>query len=97
MQLFVPQGANLQPGVKVTIDQGQPIQFPFTWCLTNICIAADVVKPGLIAELESGKTLKLELTDLNASSAALTLSLDQFAAACKGAPAQAFDFGLDEE
>nr|WP_283810234.1 invasion associated locus B family protein [Bradyrhizobium sp. Gha] len=97
LQLFVPQGANLQQGVKVSIDQGQQTQIPFTWCLTNICIAADAVKPSLIAELESGKSLKLELTDLNSSSVALTLPLDPFSAVRKGAAAQTFDFGLDEE
>nr|WP_283848083.1 invasion associated locus B family protein [Bradyrhizobium sp. NAS80.1] len=97
LQIFVPQGANLQRGVAVTIDQGQPTQIPFNWCLTNICIAAAPVEPSLIAQLESGKSLELGLTDLNSSSVTLTLSLDQFAAARKGAPAQAFDFGLDEE
>jgi invasion protein IalB len=97
LQLFVPQGANLQRGVKVMIDQGPATQIPFTWCLANICIAAGPVDASLIAELESGKTLRLELTDLNSLPVALTRSLDQFAAARKGAPAQTFDFGLDEE
>nr|WP_245330617.1 invasion associated locus B family protein [Bradyrhizobium sp. AS23.2] len=97
LQIFLPQGANLQRGVKVTIDQGQPTQIPFNWCLTTICIAAAPVETSLIAQLESGKSLELGLTDLNSSSVALTLSLDQFAAARKGAPAQTFEFGLDEE
>ncbi|MGY3546253.1 invasion protein IalB/predicted esterase [Bradyrhizobium sp. USDA 4472] len=97
LQLFVPQGANLQRGVDVAVDQGRASQIPFTWCLTNICIAADAVKPDLIAELESGKNLMLGLTDLNSSTVALTLSLDQFATARKGAPTQTFDFGMDEE
>lgn len=97
LQLFVPQGANLQHGVKVTIDQKQPTQIPFNWCLTNICIAAGPVGTSLIAELELGKNLELELTDLNSSTVALTLPLDQFATVHKGMPAQTFDFGLDEE
>jgi dienelactone hydrolase len=97
LQLFVPQGANLQRGVQVTIDQGQPTQIPFTWCLANICIAADGVKPGLIAEMESGKNLKLDITDMSSSPASLTFPLAQFAAARKAAPAQTYDFGLDEE
>lgn len=97
LQLFVPQGANLQRGVNVTVDQGPPTLIAFNWCLTNICIAADHVDARLIAQLESGKTLKLELTDLNSQSVALTMSLDGFAAARKGGPAQTFDFGLDEE
>jgi len=97
LQLFVPQGANLQDGVKVTIDQGRPTQIPFNWCLANICIAADTVEASLIAELESGKNLKLELAGLNSPSVALILPLDQFAAVRKEAPTQTFDFGLDDE
>jgi invasion protein IalB/pimeloyl-ACP methyl ester carboxylesterase len=97
LQLYVPQGVNLQRGVKVTIDRGKPTQIPFTWCLTNICIAAAAVKPDLLAELGSGKTLKLDLADLSGSSVSLTLPLAQFAAARKGAPAQTFAFGLEEE
>jgi invasion protein IalB len=97
LQLFVPQGANLELGVNVTIDNGPPTKIPFNWCLTNICIAAAPVEASLIAKLESGKKMKLELTDLHSSSVELTLPLDQFAAVRKGAPAQTFDFGLDEE
>jgi invasion protein IalB len=97
LQLFLPQGANLQRGVNVSVDQGRPTQIPFNWCLTNICIAAASVETSLIAELESGKNLKLELTDLTFSSVALTLSLDKFAAVRKGAAAQTFDFGMDQE
>jgi len=97
LQLFVPQGANLQDGVKATIEKGRPTQIPFNWCLANICIAADTVEASLIAELESGKNLKLELAGLNSPSVALILPLDQFAAVRKEAPTQTFDFGLDEE
>jgi invasion protein IalB len=97
LQLFVPQGANLQQGVKVKIDQGKPTQIPFNWCLANICIAASGVDPALVAELEKGQQLKLELTDLNSSSVSTGLPLDQFAAVRKGAPAQTYDFGLDQE
>jgi invasion protein IalB/dienelactone hydrolase len=97
LQLFVPQGADLQHGVRVAVDQGQPTQIPFTWCLSNICIAAAPVEKSLIAELESGKTLKLELTDLTSSAVVLNLSLEQFAAVRHGEAAQTFQFGLDEE
>ncbi|UPJ65187.1 invasion associated locus B family protein [Bradyrhizobium sp. 191] len=97
LQIFVPQGANLQQGVNVKVDQGRSTQIPFNWCLTNICIAADAVDRPLIAELENGQNLKLELTSLNSSSASISLPISQFGAARKAAPAQTFDFGLDEE
>jgi dienelactone hydrolase/invasion protein IalB len=97
LQLFVPQGANLQHGVKVTVDQGRPTEVPFSWCLTNICIAARPIDRTVAAQMEAGQQLKLELTDLNSSRASVTLPLKQFAAVHKGPPAQRFDFNLDQE
>jgi invasion protein IalB/dienelactone hydrolase len=97
LQLFVPQGANLQHGVNVKIDQGRSTQIPFTWCLTNICIAADAVDPTLIAELENGQNLKLELTSFNSSPLSLNLPIGEFGAARNAAPAHTYNFGLDEE
>ena len=97
LQLFVPQGANLQHGVKVTVDQGSTTEVPFTWCLTNICIAARAIDPTVAAQMEAGQQLKLELTDLNFSSVAINLPLKQFATVHKGPPAQTFDFKLDQE
>jgi len=97
LQLFVPQGANLNHGVKVTVDQGSSTQVPFNWCLTNICIAARAIDPTVAAQMEAGQQLKLELTDLNFSSVAINLPLKQFAAVHKEPPAQTFDFKLDQE
>jgi invasion protein IalB/dienelactone hydrolase len=97
LQLFVPQGANLNHGVKVTVDQGSSTQVPFNWCLTNICIAARAIDPTVAAQMEAGQQLKLELTDLNFSSVAINLPLKQFAAVHKEPPGQTFDFKLDQE
>lgn len=96
LQVFIPQGANLQQGVKVKVDQSST-QLPINWCLTNICIAADGVDQPLIAELERGQQLKLELTSLSSSSVSIDLPLSQFAEARRGVPAQTYDFGLDKE
>ena len=97
LQLVVPQGGNLQHGVKVTVDQGSPTQVPFTFCLSNICIAALAIDPTVAAQMEAGQQLNLELTDLNSSPVAINLTLKQFAAVHKGPPAQTFDFDLDQE
>lgn len=97
LQLFVPQGANLQQGVKVTVDQGSPVQVPFTWCLTNICIAARGIEPTVAAQMEAGRQLKLELTDLYSSSVTIKLPLSQFGAVHQDPPAETFDFSLTEE
>jgi invasion protein IalB len=97
LPLFVPQGANLQDGIKVTVDRGHPIQVPFNWCLANICIAALGIDPTVIAQMEAGQQLKLELTDLNSASVTINLPLKQLTSVHKEPPAQTFDFKLDEE
>ena len=81
-------------GVNATVDQAGPTQFPYNFCLTNICIAADHVSPKLIGEMESGQILKIEQVDLNSSTAVMNVPLNQFAAARKGPPAETFDFQL---
>ena len=83
-------------GVEATVDQAAPTKIQYNWCLTNICIAADLVSPKLIGEMESGQILKIEQVDFNSSTIAMSVPLDQFAAAHKGPPAETYDFNLDE-
>jgi invasion protein IalB len=96
LQMFVPVGMFVQVPVKLRVDQGNTYAVPYTWCLNNACIAADVAKPGLIREMEAGKTLALEVVDPNMLSVTASLPLAQFASAHKGPPAQTFDQQIDE-
>jgi Invasion associated locus B (IalB) protein len=43
-----------QAGVKLTID---PFQIPYSWCLTNACIATDLAAPKLIDEMSLARAL----------------------------------------
>lgn len=96
LQLFLPVGMYLQAGVKLSIDQGDPYRIPYTWCLTNACIAADAASPKMIGEMEVGKILLLEVLDSNILSISTSLPLNQFASVRQGAPAQTFDQAIDE-
>ena len=68
-------------GVNATVDQAASTKFPYNFCLTNICIAADHVSPKLIGEMEYGLILKIEQADFNGSAVAMNFPLNQFAAA----------------
>ncbi len=48
LHFFVPVGMYLQRPAKLTVDQGNSFRVPYTWCLTNACIAADVAPAGII-------------------------------------------------
>jgi invasion protein IalB len=96
LQLFLPVGLYLQAGVKITIDQGTSYKFPYVWCLTNTCIAADIVDPKLITEMESGQKLLLEVVDSSVLTVSTSLPLDKFAAVRQGTPTQVFEQAIDE-
>ncbi|MDA9449935.1 MULTISPECIES: invasion associated locus B family protein [Bradyrhizobium] len=96
LQLFVPVGMYLQQSPRLSVDQGAPFRLPYTWCLTNLCIAADVAAPKIIREMESGKTLTLELVDSNLLAMTTTIPLAQFATVRKGTPARTLEQDIDE-
>jgi invasion protein IalB len=96
LQLFAPVGMYLPAGIKLTIDQGKPYGVPYTWCLTNACIAGNVADPKMVGEMDTGHTLRLDFVDSNLLSLTTSLPLAQFASVHRGAPAQTFDQDIDE-
>jgi invasion protein IalB len=96
LQLFLPVGLYMKPGAKLTVDKGTAHKIPFTWCLTNTCIAADLAAPALLREMEAGKNLTVEVVDTNLLAVTTSLPLQQFAAVRKGPPTQVFEQKIDE-
>ena len=96
LQMFSPVGMYLQKPAMLTIDQGEPHPVPYTWCLTNACIAGAVADPKMIQEMAFGQTLRLEFVDLSLLALTTSLPLGQFASVNKGAPAQTFEQDIDE-
>jgi invasion protein IalB len=96
LQLFVPLGMYLQHPAKLTVDQGSPVRIPYSWCLNNACVAADVASPRIVKEMETGKTLALEVVDSNLLALTTSIPLAQFASVHKGAPAKTLEQYVDE-
>jgi invasion protein IalB len=95
LQIFMPPGSFLQPGVKLTVDQGSPMQIPYVICLTNGCVAGSVATASLIHDLESGQMLVLETVNSNVVGVTNSLPLKEFAEVHQGAPAQIFEQRLE--
>ena len=95
LQIFVAPGSFLQPGVKLTVDRGSPMQIPYVICLTNGCVAGSVANAGLIHDLESGQMLALETVNSNVVGVTNSLPLKEFAEVHQGAPAQIFEQRLE--
>lgn len=96
LQIFVPVGMYLKHAVKLRIDGGSPHQVPYSWCLTNACIAGDVADPKFVKSMETGKSMTLEVIDSNLLALTTSLPLAQFASAHNGAPAKTMEQDIDE-
>jgi len=96
LQLFVPVGMYLQQPPKLTVGNGAAFRLPYTWCLTNLCVAADVAAPKIISEMETGEAILLELVDSNLLALTTSIPLAQFASTRKGAPSKMFEQYVDE-
>jgi invasion protein IalB len=46
--------------------------------------------------MESGQTLKIELSDFKSSTVTMNVPLNQFAEAHKGQPAETYDYNIDD-
>jgi invasion protein IalB len=96
LQLFVPVAMFLQIPVKLSVDHGETYRLPYTWCLSNGCIAGDVASPGLIKAMETGKNAAIVVVDNKLLEVTTTLPLAQFGQAHKGPAAQTFEQDIDE-
>src|SRR5258708_2612574 len=88
-------GSFLQPGIKLTVDQGSPMQIPYVICLTNGCVAGSVANASFIHDLEAGQMLALETVNSNVLGVTNSLPLKDFAEVRQGAPAQVFEQRLE--
>jgi invasion protein IalB len=95
LQIFVPVGSFLQPGINLTIDKGNSLLVRYTICLANGCVAATVAEPNFLRELETGKVLSLGVVNSNIVTTIASLSLDNFATARQGVAAQIFEQKLE--
>ena len=96
LQVFSPVGMYLPKPVKLTIDQGEPHSAPYTWCLTNACIAGALADPKILKKMADGQSLRLEFVDSSLLTLMTSLPLGQFVSVHKGAPAQTFEQDIDE-
>jgi invasion protein IalB len=97
LQVFLPVGLYIQAGVKVTVDAGLSVHLPYNWCLTNICVAGNLIEPYVIDEIEAGQKLTLQVVDSNLLTIPTTISLNQFATAYKGMPTKTVELPTADE
>jgi invasion protein IalB len=87
LRVTLPKSVNVDRGVRISIDQGQPIERPFTQCYPIGCIADYEAGPELIDQLKHGQMLVVEAVDATNAPVSRSLPLLHFGDAYDGPPA----------
>ena len=95
LQIFLPSGFFLQPGVRLTVEKGSSMNVPYTICLANGCVAATVADPDFLHTLETGRILSIEGVNSNVVTVVSSLPLNNFAKTYRGAPARVLEQKLE--
>lgn len=85
MTITVPLGVVLQAGVKVVVDQGQPLNAQFTTCGTG-CVAEYELSPELLGKLKKGQSMVLRAVMPPNQPVNIPLALSDFGKAYDGQP-----------
>lgn len=95
LQIFVPPMLFLEAGVRVSIDQGATVTFPFSWCFSNTCVAAHAVDADFIRRMKSGQKMTLKVVDARVSTVTTALTLEQFGVVNQGPPSLIYGESLE--
>jgi invasion protein IalB len=97
LQILLPVGLYLQSGVKLKVDNSaREVVIPYSWCFSNLCVAAARATGDMINALEKSQKLSVDVVDTNLVNLTATVPTSQFAAAYTGAPARTVEQVIDE-
>ncbi len=86
VRYLLPLTFLLQPGVRTSIDGGQPIAGRYTICVQNGCFAEFTANDANFARLKSGKNLTIQVQNQAAREVSFVMPLEGFAKGVEGAP-----------
>ncbi len=97
LQILLPVGLYLQSGVRLKVDSSaREVVVPYTWCFSNLCVAAAPASNEMIRAIEKSQTLSVEVADTNLVVLTAAVPVGQFAAAYRGTPTQTIEQVIDE-
>ena len=77
----LPLGLNIPAGAKLQVDDGKALDLQVQTCEARGCYTGTAIAPDLLAEMKSGKQLKISFQNLNKETLTVPLPLADFAAA----------------
>jgi invasion protein IalB len=97
LHVTLPPRVNTERGVRIIIDQSEPIERPYASCRVNGCMAEYDAGPELLVGLKNGRILALEAVDKANSPISVAIPLVGFAHAYDGAPQEPMVFETTQE
>jgi len=87
LRITVPLGMMVQPGMRVIVDQGQPMTGQFTVCVPEGCIAQFEASQELIGKFKKGQSMVVQaVSGQTGGAVSLQVPLPDFAKAYDGPP-----------
>ena len=78
LQILLPVGLYLQAGVKLRLDStSREIRLPYSWCFSNVCVAAAPIDRKGIRALGEARAISVEVLDTNLLTLTATIPADQ--------------------
>jgi invasion protein IalB len=99
LRVTLPNRVSLEPGVRITVDQGSAIERPFVNCFANGCFADYDAGAELVDQLRQEQMIVLQAVGRASSPISLTVPLAGFDNAYDGPPQEpkAFEEVLSTE
>jgi invasion protein IalB len=88
LRVTLPLGMALQPGTRVVIDQGQPMNAPYVICFPAGCVADYEASQELIDRMKKGQNLNVQAMNGQGQPIGLAVPLADFAKAHDGPPTE---------
>ena len=86
LRVTVPLGMQLQHGTRVIIDQGQPMNAPYSICFPAGCLSDYKADADFVSKMKKGHTLTVQAINMRGAAISLSLPLKDFAKAYDGPP-----------
>ena len=83
--MAIPPGMQIQPGVRIVVDQQPPVTAKFSVCFPNVCLVETEATDALIALMKKGTTLNLQALNVQARGVVFPISLNGFGKTFDGA------------
>lgn len=95
--MAIPPGMQIQPGVRVVIDDGQPVPGRFSVCFPNVCLVEAEVTDALINSMKRGAMMNLQALNVQARGVVFPIGLDGFAKSYDGDPIDPQKFAQEQQ